>query len=114
MPHPDLQTYRDGFFEKFLAELPGTPTVASLEQQQAGQPLVLLGDYVEYSGPAVTPLPNASVTPQFAIRTGGTGAAQTYVMLWVVERFDVATDSPETIARILADFRPLAAAGATT
>jgi subtilisin family serine protease len=32
-------------------------------------------------------------------------------MLWVVERFDVATDSPETIARILADFRPPTASG---
>jgi subtilisin family serine protease len=113
MPHPDLQTYRDGFFEKFLAELPGTPTLASLEQQQAGHPLVVLGDYIEYSGQPVTPLPNASITPQFAIRTGLDGATQTFVMLWVVERFDVATDSPETIARILADFRPPTASGST-
>lgn len=106
MPHADLQTYRDAFFEKFLVDLPGTPTLASLEQQQpAGQPLVLMGDYIEYSGNPVTPLPNASIAPQFAIRTGSDGATQTFLMLWVVERIDVATDAPETMARILADFR---------
>jgi subtilisin family serine protease len=112
MPHADLPVYRDGFFEKFLADLPGTPTLAQIEQQQpAGQPAVLMGDYVEYSGPALTPLPNASITPQFAVRVEAGGSPQTYVMLWVVERFDVATDSPETIARILADFRPPTASG---
>lgn len=106
MPHADLPTYRDGFFEKFLADLPGAPALATLEQQQpAGQPLVLMGDYVEYSGAPITPLPNASLTPQFAIRTGSDGATQTYVLLWAVERIDVATDTPETMARILADFR---------
>ena len=36
---------------------------------------------------------------------GADGATQTYVLLWAVERVDVATDTPETIARILADFR---------
>ena len=105
MPHADLPTYRDGFFEKFLADLPGAPALTALEQQQpAGQPLVLLGDYIEYSGNAITPLPNASLAPQFAIRTGD-ATPQTYVLLWAVERIDVATDSPETMARILADFR---------
>lgn len=106
MPHADLPTYRDGFFEKFLADLPGAPALATLEQQQpAGQPLVLLGDYIEYSGTPITPLPNASLAPQFAVRTGADGATQTYVLLWAVERIDVATDTPETMARILADFR---------
>ncbi len=106
MPHADLPTYRDGFFEKFLADLPGAPALATLEQQQpAGQPLVLLGDYIEYSGAPITPLPNASLAPQFAIRTGADGATQTYVLLWAVERIDVATDAPGTMARILADFR---------
>ncbi len=106
MPRADLQTYRDGFFEKFLTDLPGAPALASLEQQQpAGQPLVLMGDYIEYSGNPITPLPNASITPQFAIRTGSDGATQTFLMLWIVERIDVATDAPETMARILADFR---------
>ncbi len=106
MPHADLPSYRDGFFEKFLAELPGAPALAALEQQQpAGQSLVLLGDYVEYSGNPLTPLAGTSLAPQFAIRTGADGAAQTYVLLWAVERIDVATDTPETMARILADFR---------
>jgi subtilisin family serine protease len=113
MPHADLQTYRDGFFEKFLADLPGSPTLAALEAQQpAGQPLVLMGDYIEYTGAAITPLPNASITPQFAIRVEVDGTPRTFVMLWVVERFDVATDSPDTIARILGDFRSPAASGA--
>jgi len=112
MPHPHLQTYRDGFFEKFLAELPGTPTLASLEHQQAGQPLAVLGDYIAYTAEPLTPVPNAPpIMPQFAVRTGGNGATQTYVMLWIVERFDVATDSPATIARILADFRPPTVSG---
>jgi subtilisin family serine protease len=111
MPHPDLPTYRDGFFTKFLKDLPGSPTVASLESSQpSGQPLSLLGEYVEYSGPPLTPLPNASIKPQFAIRAGE-GTPQTYVMLWIVERFDVASDSPETIGRILADFRSPTAQG---
>lgn len=114
MPHPDLQTYRDGFFSKLLADLPGAPTVAKLEAQQpAGHPLALNGDYVEYAGAPLTPLPNASVKPQFAIETETGGRKQTYVMLWVVERFDVATDSAQTIARILADFRPATASGAS-
>ena len=106
MPHADLPTYRDGFFEKFLADLPGAPALATLEQQQpAGQPLVSLGDYIEYAGNPITPLPNASLAPRFAIRTGADGATQTYVLLWAVERIDVATDTPATMARILADFR---------
>ena len=43
MPHSDLQTYRDGFFETFLAELPGSPSLADLEgRQAAGQPLALV------------------------------------------------------------------------
>jgi len=105
MPHADLPSCRDGFFERFLSDLPGTPTLATLEQQQTSPPLVLLGDYVEYSGDPIKPLPNASLAPQFAIRTGAEGATQTYVLLWAVERIDVATDSPETMARILADFR---------
>jgi len=114
MPHPDLQAYRDGFFAKFLADVPGAPTVASLESKQpAGQPLVLLGDYVEYGGPPIAPLPNASIKPQFAIKTDSGGQVQTYVMLWIVERFDVATDSLETIARILADFRSPTATGSS-
>ena len=104
--HPELQSYRDGFFEKFLVDLPGPPTVATLEQQQpAGQPLVVLGEYIEYTGGPITPVPNGSITPQFAIRTEIDGQTRTFVMLWVVERFDVATDTRETIARILADFR---------
>ncbi|MEA5451773.1 S8 family serine peptidase [Leptolyngbya sp. CCNP1308] len=107
MPHPNLSSYKDGFFEWFLAELPGSPTLESLEQRQpANCPLVLMADYTEYSGAALTPLPNGSITPQFAIRTETEGAVRTYVMLWVVERLDVATDSRQTIARILADFRP--------
>ena len=106
MPHTDLPSYRDGFFEKFLADLPGTPTFQTLQgQQPAGQPLVLMGDYIEYTGNALTPLPNATLTPRFAIRAGE-GTPQTFVMLWIVERFDVATDTAATIARILADFRP--------
>ena len=111
MPHADLPTYKDGFFEKFLAELPGTPTLAQLESS-AGTPVVLLGDYIEYAGPALTPLPGASATPQFAIRIDTGGQPQTFVMLWVVERFDVATDSPDTISRILADFRGATGSGA--
>jgi subtilisin family serine protease len=106
MPHTDLPAYKDGFFEKFLADLPGAPTLQSLEARQpAGQPLVLMGDYIEYTGGPVTPMPSASITPRFAIRAEAAGAPQTFVKLWVVERFDVATDSQETIARILADFR---------
>jgi subtilisin family serine protease len=113
MPHADLQAYRDGFLQKFLSELPGAPTLAALEQQQpAGQPLVLSGDYIEYAGPPLTPLPDASVKPQFAIRTEAAGKTQTFVMLWMVERLDVATDSAETMARILADFRPATKVGA--
>jgi subtilisin family serine protease len=113
MPHTDLPAYRDGFFEKFLADLPGAPTLQSLEAQQpAGQPLVLMGDYIAYTGGPVTPMPNASITPRFAIRAGTADAPLTFVKLWVVERFDVATDSQETIARILADFRPAADTGA--
>jgi subtilisin family serine protease len=113
MPHTDLPSYRDGFFEKFLADLPGAPTLQSLEAQQpAGQPLVLMGDYIEYTGGPVAAMPNASIAPRFAIRTGTAGAPQTFVTLWIVERFDVATDSQETIARILADFRPATETGA--
>lgn len=104
MPHADLPAYRDGFFERFLAELPGTPTLPSLSVQ------VLMGDYADYAGPALTPLPGASITPQFVIRAGEAGAAHSYAMLWVVERLDVATDPAETMARILADFRAPTAA----
>jgi subtilisin family serine protease len=110
MPHPELQAYKDGFFAKFLADLPGTPTLETLQgQQPAGQPLVLLGDYINYEGAAVAPVPNASITPQFAVRADASGTPQTFLMLWIVERFDVATDSATTIARILADFRPATA-----
>lgn len=106
MPHPDLLRYRDGFFEKFLAELPGSPTRESLQQQQpAGMPFMLLGDYVEHAGAAVTAAPNASITPKYAIRTEVSGAVRTFVLVWIVERIDVATDSKPTMARILADFR---------
>lgn len=100
MPHAELPTYRDGFFEIFLADLPGSRTLDQIEAT------VLLGEYIEYTGPDLTPLPGASIAPRFAIAAGDPGRPQTFVMLWVVERFDVATDSPETIARILADFRP--------
>ena len=112
MPHADLQAYRDGFLQKFLAELPGAPSLATLEQQQpAGKPLALFGDYIEYTGAPLAPLPGTSIKPQFAIRTEAAGKTQTFVMLWVVERLDVATDSAETMARILADFRPATAVG---
>jgi subtilisin family serine protease len=115
MPHPELQTYRDGFFSKFLADVPGAPTVAALESQQPqGEPLALMGDYVAYDGQPLTPLPNTSIKPQFAIKADSGGKPQTYVMLWVVERFDLATDSAETIARILADFHPASSAGTGT
>jgi subtilisin family serine protease len=113
MPHTDLPAYRDGFFEKFLADLPGTPTLQALQAQQpSGQPLVLMADAIEYTGNPVTVLPNATITPRFAIRTGGAGATQTFVTLWLVERLDVATDTQETIARILADFHPATETGA--
>ena len=113
MPHTDLPAYRDGFFEKFLADLPGKPTLQAIESQQpAGQPLVLMGDYIDYAGNPVQALTDASITPRFAIRTGGDGTTQTFVALWLVERIDVATDSSETIARILADFHPAAESGA--
>jgi hypothetical protein len=106
MPHPDLAQYRDAFFERFLAGLPGTPTLADLEQRQpSGRPLVLMGDYVEYSGSALAALPGVSMTPQYAVRTDVGGTARTYVLIWVVERIDVAQDSRATMARILADFR---------
>jgi hypothetical protein len=112
MPHTDLPRYRDGFFQKFLAELPGAPTREALQQQQpANTPFELLGDYVQYTGAAITPVSNASITPQFAIRTEVAGAAQTFVLVWIVERLDVATDSQETMARILADFRRPSASG---
>jgi subtilisin family serine protease len=114
MPHADLPRYQEGFFQKFLAELPGSPARAALEQQQpANTPLSLLGEYVRYSGAAITPVPNASIAPQFAIRTEAGGAAQTYVLIWIIERLDVATDSKETMARILADFRRPATGGTT-
>lgn len=113
MPHTDLPVYKDGFFEKFLADLPGTPTLQALEgQQPAGQPLVSMADYIDYAGNAVTVLPNATATPKFAIRAGTENAPQTFVILWLVERFDVATDSEATIARILADFHPATETGA--
>ena len=113
MPNADLPLYRDGFFQKFLADLPGSPARDSLEQQQpAAVPFTLFGEYTNYSGPAITPLPNGSITPRFAIRTGSDAAVQTFVLVWIVERLDVATDSKETMARILADFRkPAAASG---
>ena len=108
MPHPDLASHRDGFFERFLADLPGRPTQASLSAQ------VLMGDYAEYDGAALTPLPGASITPQFVIRVDEGGSVSRYPMLWMVERLDVATDSAETMARILADFRsPVASTGTT-
>ncbi|PSN14826.1 hypothetical protein C7271_21390, partial [filamentous cyanobacterium CCP5] len=106
-----LTAYRDGFFERFLADLPGNPFLETLQQRQpAHRPLVLMGDYIEYDGVALTPIADATITPQFAIRaqtdgSDGEPTARTYVMLWVVERLDVATDSRETMARILADFR---------
>src|SRR5262245_7812293 len=113
MPHTDLPAYKDGFFEKFLADLPGTPTLQAVEgQQPQGQPLVLMADYIDYTGNAVTVLPNATATPKFAIRAGTDSAPQTFVILWLVERFDVATDSEATIARILADFHPATETGA--
>ena len=106
MPHADLPRYRDGFFQTFLAELPGSPTRESLEQQQpAGTPFMLMGDYVEHAGAAVTAAPNATITPKYAIRTEVGGAVRTFVLVWIVERIDVATDSKPTMARILADFR---------
>ncbi|MGE0320331.1 MAG: S8 family serine peptidase [Hyphomicrobiaceae bacterium] len=112
MPHPGLAQYQDGFFKVFLAELPGTTTRQELEERQpAGAPLVLAGDYQAYTGAALTPIANGSITPQFSIGVAGDGGARTYVMLWVVERFDVATDTRETIARILADFRRPSEAG---
>jgi hypothetical protein len=74
MPHADLPSCRDGFFERFLSDLPGTPTLATLEQQQASQPLVLLGDYVEYSAIRLNRCPMHRLRPQFAIRTGAEGA----------------------------------------
>src|SRR5262245_52649999 len=103
MPHPELPAYKDGFFQKFLADLPGTPTLEQISAEQ------LMGDYIEYAGGPLTPLPNGSITPRFAIKAD-TG---TFVMLWVVERFDIATDSAETIARILADFRAPSGTGST-
>lgn len=112
MPHADLPIYRAAFFEKFLAELPGRPDLASLEAAQPpAQPLSLLGDYVEYSGPAVEALPGASITPRFSIRAELAGAVRTFLLLWIVERFDVATDPAATIERILADFRAATADG---
>ena len=113
MPHADLPRYQDGFFQKFLADLPGAPARSALEQQQpANTPFALLGEYALYTGAALTPVPNASITPQFSIRTGEGAAAQTFVLIWIIERLDVATDSKETMTRILGDFRAPAAAGA--
>ena len=60
MPHADLPRYQEGFFQKFLAELPGSPARAALEQRQpANTPLSLLGEYVRYSGAAITPIPKS-------------------------------------------------------
>src|SRR5512147_133024 len=108
MPHTDLPRYQDGFFQKFVADLPSSPQRSALEQQ------ALAGEYVRYSGAALTPLPNASITPQFAIRTGEGAAARTYPLVWLVEKLDVATDSRETMTRILADYRSPAAASSST
>ncbi len=106
MPHENLAQYQDGFLEVFLAELPQTPTVETLKQAQPeGAALTLAGDYQAYEGSALTPLPSASITPQYCVRTGSGESARTYVLVWAVERFDIATDSQQTIKRILADFR---------
>ena len=114
MPHAELSRYRDGFFEKFLAELPGSPMRESLEQQQPnGVPFMLMGDYVEYTGVTITAAPNATITPKYAIRTEVNGAVRTFVLAWIVERIDVATDTKPTMARILADFRKPAATDET-
>lgn len=106
MPHADLPRYRDGFFQTFLAGLPSSPTRESLEQQQpVGTPFMLMGDYIEHAGAAITVAPNATITPKYAIRTEVNGAVRTFVLVWIVERIDVATDSKPTMARVLADFR---------
>lgn len=112
MPHADLPQYQAGFFEAFLADLPGAPTLASLEAQQPdGLPLTFEGEYQEYAGGALTPIAGGSITPQFVVGTGAEGTARTYPMLWLIERLDVATDTRETMARILADYRSPAAGG---
>lgn len=112
MPHAELPAYREGFFQKFLGDLPGSPTRDALAQQQpTNTPFELMGEYVQYAGAAIQPIQGGSITPQFAIRTESSGAAQTFVLAWVVERLDVKTDSKETMARILADFRKPTASG---
>ena len=64
-----------------------------------------MGDYIEYNGQRADAASQRD--PHSAFRhPAGEGTPQTYVMLWIVERFDVATDTAATIARILADFRP--------
>jgi subtilisin family serine protease len=115
MPHADLPRYRDGFFQTFLAELPGSPTREALEQQQpAGTPFVLMGEYVKHTGAAFTAAPtNASIAPKYAIRTEVSGKPQTFGLVWIVERIDVATDSKATMVRILADFRKPSASDET-
>lgn len=109
MAHPDLSAIQDAFFTQFLVELPGRPTLDTLRAAQpAGQPLILHGDYIAYTGRALTPLPGVQITSRFAVRAAEPGATGglTYVLLWLVERIDVATDSAATMTRILADFRP--------
>lgn len=114
MPHADLPQYQAGFFETFLAELPGAPTLETLQSQQPeGAQLVLAGDYQAYTGEPLAPVANGSITPQFCIRSEAAGTARTYVLVWIVERLDVATDSRDTMARILADFRSPTAEGSS-
>ncbi len=88
MPHADLPQYQAGFFETFLAGLPDTPTLATLQAQQPdGLPLSLEGEYQEYSGDALTPIAGGSVTPQFAVESESGGSARTYPLLWLIERY---------------------------
>ena len=105
--HADLPAVRDAFLARFLAELPGAPALSALGSGGAA-PVVMLGEYAEHTGTAVTPLPGSSLTPRFVVRAQDGSATRSYPLLWVVERLDVATDSVETMTRILADYRDAA------
>ncbi len=106
MPHPALPAHRDGFLQRFLAELPGRPTLETLQAAQPpGQPLQWLGEYAPYEGGPIAPIAGASITPQFVVRCVEGSTTRRFALLWIVERIDVATDNVETMTRLLADFR---------
>jgi len=64
------------FFEQFLQDLPGHPTLDQVRgQQPQGQPLILHGEYVAYQGQAIPAMQGVQKTPQFSIRAAEPGAS---------------------------------------